>query len=88
MKVVISIDKVELHIDEEKNSARVILLGGGKAFTFLVEDASGNMQPVSIAEVEDPEKKGCGCDGPYTCKQHEGDFAFCSNDKCLCHRRA
>ena len=27
----------------------------------------------------------CNCDGPYTCKKHDGEFAFCSNPKCTCH---
>lgn len=30
-------------------------------------------------------KNHCNCNGPYTCKVHDGEFVFCSNPKCMCH---
>jgi len=29
--------------------------------------------------------KFCNCDGPYTCKEHDGEFRWCDNPKCRCH---
>lgn len=28
----------------------------------------------------------CGCSGPYTCKYHMGEFDYCNNNHCLCHK--
>ncbi len=27
----------------------------------------------------------CPCDGPWTCKVHDGEFVYCSNPLCQCH---
>lgn len=29
----------------------------------------------------------CNCDGPYTCKTHDGEYRWCNNFKCKCHER-
>lgn len=33
-------------------------------------------------------KKRCDCGGPYTCHVHDGQYRYCSNDKCLCHKES
>lgn len=38
-----------------------------------------------INEIVKP-KDICGCSGPYTCKYHMGEFDYCDNNHCLCHK--
>ena len=31
------------------------------------------------------DKTKCDCEGPYTCKTHDGSYTFCDNFHCKCH---
>lgn len=36
-------------------------------------------------EVVEEQNLYCKCEGPWTCREHGGEFTFCDNRKCWCY---